>query len=574
MNQKHTPGSPILKKVFVIAFVLFSLASWSQPLCLPLHSRDYVTLERLEILRSKDPLLNFSKNKPFTIEKAVKTVYYNDSLRRTNTIPLHFSQADHYNNISILTDHSDLVNYHDSAVALNEKKAIVKSFFKSSHLFSFKKGGSYVDIDPILQFQFAKENNNNALLFLNGKGLTVRAIIAKKIGLYGYVTNNQERAAGYQQQWINHIPGLSALPGQDHFTYYNNGNNVSYWDARGGITFKIAKFIDAQFAYDKNFIGNGYRSFILSDYSSSYLFLKLNTRIWKLNYENLYARITPQSNRNVTDQDIYKYFVLHHLDINLTKWLNIGLVETMCFGRQGHIDFSYLPPVIFLKSIEQQVGSPDKANVGLDFKANAMHRFQFYGQLILNEFKLSEIKHPSRGWWGNKYAYQLGAKYINVGNVQNLDLQLEFNSIRPYTFQHYTLIPNYSNNNQSLLHPLGANFREFITIMRYQPVQKIMIEAKFIHYFQGLDSAGVNMGSNVMASYLTRPREYGFHVGTGLRATCNYASLLVSYELVHNLFIDFSAISRNYTIQHSPASKTQIFSIGARLNMTRREYDY
>jgi len=50
--------------------------------------------------------------------------------------------------------------------------------------------------------------------------------------------------------------------------------------------------------------------------------------------------------------------------------------------------------------------------------------------------------------------------------------------------------------NQSLAHPLGANFREFIGIAKYQPKPKIYVSGRIIYYVQGLDSLGRNFGSN------------------------------------------------------------------------------
>ena len=71
------------------------------------------------------------------------------------------------------------------------------------------------------------------------------------------------------------------MPGVGFYKTFKQ-NGVDYFDARGYITFNAAKYIDFQFGYDKNFIGNGYRSMFLSDWGNSYLFLKINTRIWKL----------------------------------------------------------------------------------------------------------------------------------------------------------------------------------------------------------------------------------------------------------------------------------------------------
>src|SRR4029077_15143344 len=184
------------------------------------------------------------------------------------------------------------------------------------------------------------------------------------------------------------------------------GTGYDYFDARGYFTFNVTKYIDVAFGYDRNFIGNGYRSLFLSDFGNSNLFLKLNTRIWKLNYQNLFMELQQTEPRGPDRLLRKKYAAFHHLDVNVTKKLNIGLLQGVMFGRTDHFEFSYLNPIIFYRSIEQQNGSQDHSVVGLDFKANVAKRFQFYGQLLLDEFKLSEVK-ANNGWWANKYAIQL-----------------------------------------------------------------------------------------------------------------------------------------------------------------------
>ena len=87
-------------------------------------------------------------------------------------------------------------------------------------------------------------------------------------------------------------------------------------------------------------------------------------------------------------------------------------------------------------------------------------------------------------------ACQLGGKYVDAFNIKNLDLQFETNRARPYTYSHYDSIANYTHYNQPLAHPLGANFQEFIGIVKYQPAPKWYINARAIYYYQGLDSAG------------------------------------------------------------------------------------
>ena len=48
----------------------------------------------------------------------------------------------------------------------------------------------------------------------------------------------------------------------------------------GRISYSPHKYFNFQLGYDKNFIGNGYRSLFLSDWGNSYLFAKINTKIF------------------------------------------------------------------------------------------------------------------------------------------------------------------------------------------------------------------------------------------------------------------------------------------------------
>jgi hypothetical protein len=363
------------------------------------------------------------------------------------------------------------------------------------------------------------------------------------------------------------------VPGQGFYKSFKK-TGYDYFDARGYITANIAKFIDVAFGYDKHFIGNGYRSLFLSDFSNSSLFFKLNTRIWKFNYQNLFMEL---QNAERFGADILipkKYAAMHHLDIGITKWLNIGLFEGVVFGRKDHFEFGYLNPVIFYRSIEQQNGSFDNSVAGLDFKANVAHQFQFYGQLLLDEFKLSELK-ANKGLWANKFGYQLGAKYIDAFRVKNLDLQVETNRVRPFTYSHRDSVANYTHYNQPLAHPLGANFQEFIGMARYQPAPKWMIQAKAIYYAQGKDTGNVSYGGNIFLPNIPpyRASEYGYHVGSGVKNKIGYASLLLSYELRPNLFLEMNAVYRKQSAL-GISENTSVIYAGIRWNMHRREFDF
>ena len=216
--------------------------------------------------------------------------------------------------------------------------------------------------------------------------------------------------------------------------------------------------------------------------------------------------------------------------------------------------------------------------MGFDAKANIGHSVQLYGQLLFNEFVWDQITHYSNGWWGNKQGLQAGIKYIDMFKVKNLDFQAEMNVMRPYTYSHDDTVANWSHYNQPLAHPFGANFFELIGIIKYQPAYRWNIELKCIYNRQGLDSAGENFGSNVLENYDTRPREYGFYIGSGIPATVVNTTAYLSYQVLENLFLEGTIMYRTYTVQDPTAGTTKtssrMYTFGIRLNMFRREYDY
>jgi hypothetical protein len=547
-----------------LTLLLAPFFSFSQTTYLPQGDKAAILLERMEIKGQNDSLLNFSKTRPYSR----RSVVYAAAIL-SNTMQL--SKVDNYNLNSLYKNNIEWVN---DAAAIQSKKPVLKNFYKTpANLYEVHVKDFDLAINPVLQFQFSKENNNGQSLFLNSRGLRLRGRIANKIGFDAYVTDNQERDPLYVQQYEN---AKRALPGAGFYKDFKL-TGYDYFDARGMITFNVTKYIDVAFGYDKNFIGNGQRSLFLSDFGNNNLFLKLNTKIWRFNYQNLFMELHSAEIPGGDKLLPKKYAVMHHLDVNVTKGLNLGLFEGIVFGRRDRFDFGYLNPVIFYRSIEQQNGSFDNSVAGLDFKANVKKRVQLYGQLLLDEFLLSEIK-KNDGWWANKWAIQAGAKYIDVFGIKNLDVQVEMNRVRPFTYGHRDSVANYTHYNQPLAHPLGANFSELIGIVRYQPAPKWLIQAKAFVWKQGLDSSASSFGSNIFLPNIPpfRTKERGFSLGDGRQSKGMYFSFLVSYEVRENLFIDLSFVKRKLDITTPPVANTDatIMSAGIRLNMHRREFEF
>lgn len=576
----------IIKSLFKLVIFVCPAGIKAQTTYIPQGDKAYQLLERLEIKAKENATLNFSHLKYYSRKAVVQEVQAMDSINHTannnHTAPLHLTPIDQHNLQQFYMNNSEW--YTGPQESFASKTPVLKTFYKTKpHFFEVNTKDFYMAIDPMLQLSYGKESGNSQSLFLNTRGVTVRGRIANKIGFSTTLTDNQERGPGFFYNWV---AAHRAVPGVGFYKSFKT-NGVDYFDARGYITFNATKYIDIQFGHDKNFIGNGYRSLFLSDWGNSYLFLKLNTRIWKLNYQNIFMELMPTFNKIGGDKVLdKKYQVVHHLSVNISKSINVGLFDAVTFGRRNRFDFQYLNPIIFLRPVESGNGSGDKAKVGLDFKANVAGKFQFYGQFLFDEFVLNKLRNDKNNYV-NKYGYQLGAKYVDVFGIPNLDLQVETNRVRPFTYSHYDSVSNYTHYNQPMAHPLGANLQEFIGIIKYQPVKKLYVYARAIYYYQGLDSAGFNFGGNPFRNYndgkpLVNPmdpsspqRQSGFAVGGGVKATCLNALLQLSYEIRENLYFDFSVQHRTYKapLINVNTSNTLVTG-GIRWNIFKRVYDF
>lgn len=559
----------IIKSLCYFIIFLLPVAVFSQSTYIPLGSKDYNLIDRLEIL-SGNPNLNFSGIKPLNRKRIVEEVEKIDSAyRNKQSGAMNLSATDLFDINSLLMNNGEWAQPRDE---FKSKKPMLKNFYTSkANFYEVNIKDFYMVLNPVVQYQQMFESNSKQNLFYNSRGISVRGLIAKRVAFDIYVTDNQERYPLYVQQWVKE---RTAVPGARFYKNFKGTGGYDYFDNRASVNFTATKYIDIQLGYDRNFIGNGYRSLFLSNFAGNALFLKFNTRIWKLNYENLFMELIPQNKRaggNILASR--KYYRMNHLSFNATKWLNVGLFDAVTFGRRDHFDFQYIVPVMFLRPAESDIGSADNAIVGLDLKANIKKTVQVYGQLIVDEFKINEI-FKSTGYWANKFGYQIGVKYPNAFGIKNLDVQLESNRVRPFTYSHFDSLTDYSHYNQPLAHPLGANFQEYIAILKYRPIKKVYVEAKAIYFKQGLDSLGQDYGSNIFTSYDERGRNYGYFVGSGNTVKCLNVNILASYELRENLFIDAGLQHRSFDLKIGGNTSTTVISLGIRLNSMRRVFDF
>ena len=436
-----------------------------------------------------------------------------------------------------------------------------------------------VYLNPLFDFHVGRDITNEFNYFTNTRGAWIRGRLGKNVTFSSTLRENQAKFPLYidsigRNYFI--IPGQGRVKiAEDEFDY----NNFT-----GSVVFDAGKIFTFQLGHDRNFIGDGYRSLLLSDNSFVYPFFKISTDVWKIKYTNLYT-VFQDHTRGRIDDEIFprKYGSYHYLDINIGKRLSIGLFEAIIFSADSNntrgFDFDYINPIIFLRSAEFSIGSPDNAFIGLNWKYKVTNQLHAYGQVVLDEFKLDELRanvtdSDPNGWWGNKYGLQFGAKAVEPFKIPNLILQTEYNMVTPYTYQHRDSQKSYSHYYQPLAHPLGANFWEFLFFADYS-YKSLLFQFRYSTAKVGFDVNGVNFGQNVFLNYNDRPYEYGHHLLQGNETKIDHINFKVAYLLnpVNNMRIEAEVHQRNSESQVKNQSETY-FNVRFRTAIFNQYYDF
>ena len=462
---------------------------------------------------------------------------------------------------------------------IHSKKPLAKYFYQTpANLFDINDRDFHIRVNPLLHFSVNQQKNAPDWVFMNTRGVQVRGGVDDRIYFFMNIKENQARFPQYIDDWIT---THRAIPHQALFKNYkshvfNVQKGYDFLNGQGYVGFNITRHVGLQFGYGRQFIGNGYRSLLLSDFANNYPYLKLNWKVWKFHFQNLFAELNATANEGSGDQlEARKYMAAHYLGFKLRPNLALGIFEVVIFSRNDHFEFQYLNPVIFYRLAEHALGSPDNVLIGLNGKWNFLRHFQLYGQLMLDEFKFDELFIKRNGWWGNKFGFQGGLKYINAFGVDHLDLQFEGNYIRPYTYTHGDSSSVYNHFHQPLAHPNGANVKEAIFKFRYQPHYRITLEGRLLRSITGTDTLNSNWGNSLLLPNTTREQEYGNFVGQGVQANTTLVGIDFSYMFRHNLFLDLHYFYRK---RDSAVDQFQQFDqymgAGVRMNIFPKKLDF
>lgn len=438
------------------------------------------------------------------------------------------------------------------------------------------------NINPAFNFELSRhsDDTSNHTGWINDRGVFINGNITDKVYFYTAFHEIQSNFTDYRRDRIKEL-GHNTVPGISRAKRFGENGGLDYAYAEGFVSYIPSKYFGFQLGHGKNFIGDGYRSLILSDNAQNYPYFKVTTNVWNLKYVMMWSQqYYLENNHQGNTRYEKKWNVMHYLDWSVTKWLNVAFFETINWGNDTlgtnrGFEFNYINPCIFLRPVEFSIGSPDNCLMGLTGKLTLWKNHVFYGQAILDEFKFDEFKKHS-GWWGSKYGLQAGYKTFDIAKIKGLDFQTEVNYVRPFIYSHFTYSQNYAHAGQPLAHPRGANFYESVSFLRYN-WKRFFFEAKYEYLVYGRDTANSNYGGDIFKLYQTRTQEYDNKIGKGGdQNIITYTDLTASYMInpKSNMNISLGVSHRKQRSEHADTQDQWMYFIGFRTSLNNFYYDF
>lgn len=398
--------------------------------------------------------------------------------------------------------------------------------------------GYRVQLNPLLNVHVGRaklservDQPSSAPVWQSTRGVRGSGAIGRHVFFESRLEETQQRVvdADYDDQ-------SKTAPRLGKATYDESREVVDYMIATGLVGFR-SRFVEVRFGRDRNRWGTALGGIALSNYGTVYDQLQIRTTVGPVQYTNLFVslatgRVDPRD--GVIPK---KYAALHRLVVQLPKRIELAFTESVVFatdslGARKSFDVAYLNPVIFLRAVEADRGSPDNVLLGASASWVAVPGYRVYGGLFLDELRVPEI---GKKWWANKWAVQVGGHIIPHPAI---DIRVEYTRLRPYLYAHREPLNAYTHYRDVLGHPAGPNAVDVLVEIEARPLDRFTSRITMYRTVRGRDTLGVNMGSNPLLSNSTRPADRDVAILQGIREVTVYVDALASYEILPRLYAD------------------------------------
>ncbi len=499
---------------------------------------------------------------------------YNNNIH-TGFKPLRISKIAKINADSIL--------YHNRKDGSFIKNRIIKRFWAkifTDDLIILNHKILKLKINPLFNLQYGKLKNSDSIFTNNTRGIEVKGSIGDKIHFYSDFYENQTFFIPYIEEFVDKS---RVAPGQGASKPFKiNGHDYS--SASAYLSYTPSKYFNIELGQGKHFIGNGYRSLLLSDNSFNYPYVKFMMNYKNFQYVLMYTQF--RTFKGLYYSNHYRTPAsFSYLSWKPAQFIELGLFEGIIWQTRDekHTDnFNYniLNPIILANTFQYSLNNNNNSIVGLNLSLKFVNHLQFYSQFALDNIKFNKI-FGKKAYFENKYAFQVGLKifdflFSNFKN-HNIYLQTEYNYTRPYTYSHSDEFQNYSHFNQAIAHPLGSGFKEFLVLLHYS-WKDFFVELKYINSIISKDYNNSNYGSDIFLLNSTANNgtdSYNNNIGQGNKTLITHKHFKIGFIINRKKNLQLLA-GINFRTLNDDYSKNEsnFYYLGLKTNIRNLYYDF
>lgn len=399
------------------------------------------------------------------------------------------------------------------------------------NMLSWREEHVQVWLDPILgrsaRFSTSDTSQEQQRNFSATNGARLRGSIGEHVGFWVDVRDTKEWGTTDYPLGNYTLPGLG-------FVRATSPEYVYHDETEAYVAFNY-KYVGLVFGKFKNDWGPACRAgLILSDNATSYDQLRLELNFARFRFTSVYAFLIDYHKNEMDILQEKKYLAAHRLELAPWRWLNVGLSETVIFKGRSY-EPAYLNPIMFFRSAEHYLGSPDNMMLGLDATLNVIPALKLYGELLIDDVTTTRL---GTEWYGNKLAYIAGMYLVDPLRLPNSEFRMEYARLRPYLYTHDGGI-NYSHYGTQLGHWLSPNSDDLYVEWGWQATASARYSVFADFQRHGANPQGRNVGGDSEQNHSESDAiDAGFLDGELEKSICYGVTL--SYEIIQEMIFQIA----------------------------------
>lgn len=169
----------------------------------------------------------------------------------------------------------------------NYKQWLWRKVF-NEHLFDEHGPGYTFFADYLPDLQVGREFNNKDNTFINTRGYQLGGTIGSKFYFYSSGYENQARFPLYYKSYLNQI---YFVPGEAYDRDNPSSSTADWSYVTAIVSYSPIKQLNLTLGEDKTFIGDGYRSLLLSDWAAPYPLLRVTANLGPVQYMMMWTNM-------------------------------------------------------------------------------------------------------------------------------------------------------------------------------------------------------------------------------------------------------------------------------------------